>query len=272
MNSETIKEIPELFKYKRPELPSDCVFSISPSQIEKFFTYPSIWYMEQVLGTTATFLGNTATVTGTICHHIYKSVTEKIVVTREDINKQLLEYHSMKPELELDVNQIMIDYPLVTSVVVNDYTIPADTVNKLIKCEHNVIGKVSEGIYIGGSTDRIEGDCIVDYKTVSKLPNQDKIPFGYKIQLLAYAYAARKMGFEINRIRIVYGIKPTVKLPARCVVVTEEIDFIADKLINDTLQLIGETVLMAKDNPKIVHLLFKSLDLKQIKEITNVSY
>ena len=40
----------------------------------------------------------------------------------------------------------MIDYPLVTSVVVNDYTIPADTVNKLIKCEHNVIGKVSEGI------------------------------------------------------------------------------------------------------------------------------
>ena len=104
---------------------------------------------------------------------------------------------------------------------------------------------------------------VVDYKTVAKLPNQDKIPFNYKIQLLAYAYAARKMGFEINRIRIVYGVKPTIKIPARCIVVTEEIDFTADKLINGTLQLIGETVLVAKNNPSLVHLLFKSLDLKQ---------
>ena len=268
MNSEdtnVTQEIPELFKYTRPVMPKDCIFSISPSQINNFFAYPKVWYEDNMLDEEKAFQGNTATVTGTIAHHIYKSVTEKITVTREDINKQLLEYHLMKPELELDVNQIMTDYPLIASVVVNDYTIPHDAKNTLIKCEHNVIGKVSEGIYVGGSTDRIEGDCIVDYKTVAKLPNQDKIPFNYKIQLLAYAYAARKMGFEINRIRIVYGVKPTIKMPARCIVVTEEIDFTADKLINGTLQLIGETVLMAKNNPSLVHLLFKSFDLKQIK-------
>ena len=258
-----VEEIPKLFRYTRPEVPKDCVFSISPSQIATFFDYPSIWYKEQVLGLRAVFLGNTATVTGTICHHIYKSVTEKATVTREDINKQLLVYNTMKPELALDVNQIMVDYPLVSSVVVNDYVIPHDTTGAIVKCEHNVVAKVSNGIYISGSTDRIEGDCIVDFKTVSQLPNRDKIPFSYKIQLLAYAYAARRMGFEINSIRIVYGVKPTKTIPARCVVVTEEIDFINNKLIDDTLQLIGETVLMAKENPSLVHLLFKSMDLKQ---------
>lgn len=259
----TQNEVPELFKYTRPVVPDNCLFSISPSQISRFFTEPSLWYVEQVLGTVPTFLGNTATVTGTICHHIYKCVTEKTSVTREDINKQLLEYCTLKPELELDANQIMIDYPLVSIVTVNEYTIPADSVNTLIKCELPVIAEVSNNVYVSGSLDRIEGDCIVDYKTVGKLPNADKISFAYKIQLLAYAYAARKMGYEINRIRIVYGIKPTVKLPARCVVVTEQIDATANKLIDDTLELIGETVLLAKVNPKLVHLLFKSMDLKQ---------
>ena len=259
----TLPEIPELFKYTRPELPSDCIFSISPSQIYRFFDVPSIWYLEQVLGGTPTFIGNTATVTGTICHHIYKSVTEKTAVTRTDINEQLSIYHQIKPELELDVNQIMIDYPLVSTVVVNEYTIPSDSVNTLVKCELPVVAKVSNGIYISGSLDRIEGDCIVDYKTVGKLPNQDKIPFAYKIQLLAYAYAARKMGYEVNRIRIVYGVRPTAKIPARCIVVTESIDTLANKLIDDTLELIGETVLLSKEKPELVHLLFKSLDLKQ---------
>ena len=104
---------------------------------------------------------------------------------------------------------------------------------------------------------------VVDFKTVSTKPNESVIPFGYKIQLLSYAYALRQQGYEINRIRLVYGVKPTKTIPARCIVVTEEIDYLADKLIDDTLKLIGESVLTVKNNPQLAYLIFKSMDLKQ---------
>ena len=105
---------------------------------------------------------------------------------------------------------------------------------------------------------------VVDYKNVVTKPADNApIPFDYKIQLLAYAYILRQLGYEINRIRIVYGIRPTKTLPARCVVVTESIDFIADKLINDTLRLIAESVLAVKENPKLAYLIFKSMDFKE---------
>ena len=104
---------------------------------------------------------------------------------------------------------------------------------------------------------------VVDYKNVGKLPNQDVIPFNYKIQLLAYAYIYRKKGFEVNNIRLVYGVKPTKTIPARCIVVTETIDYVAEKLISDTLKLIGESVLAVLENPSLTYLIFKSMDLKQ---------
>ena len=105
---------------------------------------------------------------------------------------------------------------------------------------------------------------VVDYKNVTTKPADNApIPFDYKIQLLAYAYILRQLGYEINRIRIVYGIRPTKTLPARCVVVTESIDFIADKLISDTLRLIAESVLAVKENPKLAYLIFKSMDFKE---------
>lgn len=104
---------------------------------------------------------------------------------------------------------------------------------------------------------------VVDYKTVGKLPNQDTIPFNYKIQLLAYAYIYRLLGYEVNNIRIVYGVKPTKTIGARCIIVNETIDFTSNKLIGDTLQLIAESVLMVKENPRLAYLIFKNLDFKE---------
>ena len=118
-------------------------------------------------------------------------------------------------------------------------------------------------IYIAGSFDRLEGDCVTDYKTVGTKPNDITIPFNYRIQLLAYAYALRQTGHEVNRIRIVYGVKPTKTIPARCIVVTEQIDYVAEKLIEDTLKLMGESVLTVLENPSLTHIIFKSMDLKQ---------
>ena len=35
--------------YKDVVMPEDCIFKISPSSINKFFEYPSVWYAENVL-------------------------------------------------------------------------------------------------------------------------------------------------------------------------------------------------------------------------------
>ena len=258
-----IKEECPIFDYEKPVFPDDCIFNISPSQIDKFFSYPSVWYRENLLGQEQSFQGNTASVTGTIAHYIYKCVTQKIPVTREDINAQLMRYAQIVQNPDLDVNQVMIDYPLVTAEVVNNYIIPQDAKGMQVRCEDLIIAEVLKGVYVGGSCDRLEGDTVVDYKNVGKLPNQDVIPFNYKIQLLAYAYIYRKKGFEVNNIKLVYGIKPTKTIPARCVCVNEPIDYIADKLIGDTLQLIAESVLMVKENPRLAYLIFKNLDFKE---------
>ena len=258
-----MEKLPPIFRYTRPELPSDCIHSISPSQISNFFSLPKVWYEDNMLGGEKAFQGNTATVTGTIAHHIYKSVTLGESITREEINKQLMEYVQLKPELDIDTNQVMVDYPLVTGEVVNSYVIPHDKQGGLLKVEEQVLAKVMPGIYVGGTYDRLEGDCIVDYKNVGKKPDENTIPFNYKIQLLAYAFALRQTGHVVNRIRLVYGVKPTVKIPARCIVVTEQIDYVAEKLISDTLKLIGESVLAVLENPSLTYLIFKSMDLKQ---------
>lgn len=256
------KAIPEMFQYERPELPEDCIHAISPSQIDKFFSLPKIWYNECYKGEAPEFKGSTATVIGTICHYIYEMVTKKQKVTREQINKDLNEYLLLCPNPEVDATQVMMDYPLVSETVVNQYLLPANSHGGVLEVEKKVCAKVMDGIYIAGTCDRIEGDCVVDFKTVSTKPNEQAIPFAYKIQLLAYAYALRKLGYEINRIRLVYGVKPTKKLSARCYVVTEEIDYMAEKLVNDTLRLIGESVIAVRQHPELAYLIFKSMDLK----------
>lgn len=256
-------EIPELFRYEKPVLPEDCIHAISPSQIDKFFSYPKVWFDECYLGKEPSFKGNTSTVTGTICHYIYEQCTLGNEVTREDINSQLDKFLEVKPNPEVDVNQVKTDYPLVAAATMNGYVLTHNQNHGRIECEKQVLAKVMDGIYIAGTCDRIEGDCVVDFKTVGTKPNESVIPFAYKVQLLAYAYALRQLNYEVNRIRIVYGIKPTKTIPARCIVVTETIDYMAEKLIDDTLKLIGESVHAVKDNPNLAYLIFKSMDLKE---------
>ena len=257
-----MNNIPELFKYEKPNVPDNCKFTISPSQIEKFFTLPKIWYNENYLGNESEFKGNTSSVLGTICHYIYKCVTNNINITREDINNQLIEYLNIKPNPDVDINLVMSLYPLITKEVVNKYVIPHNNSN-LIKCEQPITAKVLDDIYIAGTYDRLEGTVLCDYKNVSTKPNETVIPFGYKIQLLSYAYALRQHGYEVDRIRIIYGVRPTKTIPAKCIVVTETIDYVAEKLINDTLKLIAESILTIREKPELAYLIFKSMDLKQ---------
>ena len=120
-------------------------------------------------------------------------------------------------------------------------------------------------MYLSGTCDRIERkqNLVVDFKTVGKKPNELVIPFNYKIQLLAYAYMLKKCNvMEPTRIRIVYGVKPQKTIPARCIVVEELITNEYWQLIENTLQLIVDTIKYIRRNPDSVYIIFKSMELK----------
>lgn len=257
------KELPEMFRYTRPKLPDDAIFSISPSQVDRFFSDPAQWYREQVLGEEQKFKGNTASVLGTVAHYIYASVTLGKEISREYINSQLEAFNEiMGKEIDLDLPYVLTNYPLVVNKVVNGYVIPQDVLYPKALVEHEVVAEVLPGIYISGTCDRIEGDCLTDYKNVGTKPNEYVIPSYYKSQLLTYAIALRLKGIEINRIRIVYGVRPTKTLPARYFKVTEVITHEDEKYIMDTIKLISESVVKVKEDPSLAHLIFKSYDLK----------
>jgi hypothetical protein len=243
-----------IFDYTEVEMPSDCLFKISPSQIDKFFSYPSVWYKEQILKEPSNFKGNTATTLGTVCHYIYEKVARNEDINRDIVNQAL----DTVTNPEVNIDEVKELYPLVAASVVNEYLLE----NIPTKTEFPVVGKVKNGIYVGGTVDAIKGSILTDYKHVATKPNTDQIPFNYKIQLLAYAYALKQNNVFIDRIRLVYGVKPTKTLPARTFVVTEMIGYEEEKLINDTLTLIADTVLYAREHPEAVHLLFKSMGLK----------
>ncbi len=251
-----------MFEYKEIQMPEDCELKISPSSISKFFELPVIWYKEEILKEDKTFKGNNSTVLGTICHKVYESVQLGDDITQDDINTRLLKHSTNNLDLCLDTSDIILNYPLITKAVVNEYLLPRISGNN-IEVEKPVIAKVLPNVYVGGTLDRLEGTVVVDFKTVGKAPSSNAgIPFNYKIQLLTYAWALQQNGYVVDTIRLVYGVKPTKTLPARCFVVEEPITYKSQKLVQDTLNLIGESYKAIKANPELVYLIFKSMDLK----------
>lgn len=133
-----------------------------------------------------------------------------------------------------------------------------------------------QGTDIKTAVEYIGDQTVIDYKTYSSATKPSSIPFEYRIQILAYAYIFRYNGIPINRIRLVYvnrpidtrGIsektgKPIGKItPPEVTVLTEVITPEDWELIENSLLLIAETVKVAKSNPELVHLLFKSYKLK----------
>lgn len=164
---------------------------------------------------------------GTILHKIYECVTTKEEITREVIDTALDNYIETNFDKIIDVNLIKDLYPLMSAVTVNEYVIPSNSKYK-VATELSMSNKLADGIYLAGTCDRVEdlnsNVCIVDYKNVSTKPSGNTIPFHYKIQLLSYA-KLYKDNYNItpNEIKLVYTVRPTKTLPARCIVVSEVI-------------------------------------------------
>jgi len=251
-----------IFTHTQVPLPADAKFKISPSSISKFFEYPSVWFRENVLGERA-FNGSTATHLGTSMHYI----AEQFALSH--INGTELDADTIAQTIEDDLDlvdnpdvnhsEVLSLYQDMGSALINDYlryNIPTEVETPLTL-------EIQDGIYVGGTCDNFTSGVVVDYKSSSKKPNEDKIPWNYYIQLMAYAKMYKERGEYVDRIRIVYVVRPTKTLPIRTFVVTQSITDTDWQAIDDVLSLIAETMLLHYSKPEYTHLLFKSMSLKQ---------
>ena len=100
------------------------------------------------------------------------------------------------------------------------------------------------------------------------------MPQNYKVQLLTYAWIYRKLGVDIQNIRIVWITnnivgrvsektgKPLKDYPSKVIPVTQVITNEDMEFIESYLKLIAETYLKAKECPELTYLLFSDYRLK----------
>lgn len=247
-----------IFEHIPVDIPEDAVCVIRPSAVSKFFEYPVNWYKENILKEEPEFKGSTSSVLGSVCHAIYESYVKDLPLTREmidyDLDKQRF------PE-EVNIDEVKALYPEVSAAVINEY-LRNQPKGAQHATELPVFCSVLPGVYVNGTCDSIVNTTLVDYKHVSTKPSIDAIPWGYKAQLMTYAYALSKMRIIVDEIRIVYGVRPTKTLPARCFWVTEKITHQDMQDIENTLKLIGESVIYCKEHPEATYMIFKSMQFK----------
>ena len=209
---------------------------------------------DRVLGE-AQFQGNTSSVLGSIVHGL-----AEMYVKGKDTSSEMVEAYLRRQLLKPDVNiqEVRELYPDMAAALINEYI----RYNKPTEVERSLCYEVKDGVYVAGTFDNRTNTIIVDYKNVGTKPNTTKIPWNYYIQLMAYAWMMKQEGTPIDRIRLVYVVRPTKTLPIRVFKVTQIINDDDYQNIEDVLNLIADTVLLGKERPELNYLLYKSMQLK----------
>jgi len=272
---------------------------ISPSQFIKFFDKPHEWYRSEVLGEQQVF-SSTAMVIGTLVHYCAESAAKGLPIEKPEIWKYVFT-ETCPPKAEEDFIKALKtnDEEAIEQFICSNYTsenIDPNVVfeqykpmgNQLISflrshvtpnhVEELIKAEIIPGYYIAGSCDAFlasDGSGkVIDYKTTSKLTADSRIPYSYKLQLLSYAYIYNKLGYTVDRISIIWITRnsvnrtsPTTGKPMKDYpsTVTETVESITQDdldFIESLLTLCSETLSKAKEDPSLVHLLFKDMRLK----------
>lgn len=231
---------------------------LSPSSLAKFFTNTREWYGETLLGETY-FTSSDSTILGTIIHFLAEQAS---LGTPIDDPTPIVEQF-LSSQFCLEKDQILDLYPSMSDVLISEYI---DKTPPPTLTEHFMYHKLLPGIYVAGTTDRVQdlGNgtySVVDYKTASTKPSG--ISYNYRIQAHIYAFLLTKAGYPISQIELQYAVRPTKTLPARHVSFIEP--FTQDDLdrVTGQLQLIAESVQTWKKHPELRYLLAQDYRLKQ---------
>ena len=134
------------------------VFKISPSSFNTFMNRPHIWYREQVLGE-GTFEGNTATVIGTLVHHVAEKVAKGEVVDKGEMAQYVANH---KDNEDVDTAVVLRDYVAMAERLVNDYVLKQTPT----AIEDFVSYNLGNGVWVAGSVDVLDNGCIVDLRVI----------------------------------------------------------------------------------------------------------
>lgn len=266
-------------------------FTISPSSLGKFFDEPHTWYREHVLGERS-FDQTTSTCLGTIVHfcgedfilsgkvdrtEIYRYLYSIVCPTNSpefpsDESEQLAVLQHYKHSV-IDIQHILDQYRPMGNALL-DYIRKLPKHQPLVS-EQMVAAQIIPGFYVAGSCDLRQGLNIYDFKTTSSLSAPSSISYGYRLQLLAYAYAFIKSGTPINTASIIWITtnqinrispdtgKPMKDYPATCSVSKSiTIDDQSLEFIESILKLVAESVQFVLANPDKAYLVFRDYRLK----------
>jgi len=242
------------FEYTDIKIP-DNHFGISPSGISKFFDNPSNWYRDNFTDET-TFTGSTATELGSILHAIAEAVAKGDTTDTLEIEA----YIDSIDNPDVDKTVIRSLYSTMASVLINEYVLR----NKPDIVEKSLSMDLGNNITLKGTLDGYYNNGVVlDYKSASAKPKTDAIPWHYKVQLMAYTKLMRSKGNYVDRLRIVYIVRPTKTLPARVFVVNHMITDQDEKDFEDVLEIMKRTITLTKEQPELIPVLYKSMNLKE---------
>lgn len=243
-------------------------FRISPSGLYRFFSHTNDWYREHVIkDPDAGFQGNDSSFIGDCVHamaHAYKD-------TGRLINAQCEAYID-KLGILADKTYIRQQYPVMAQVLIDQYV---SKIPKHFKAEPFLYHEIMEGVGVGGSIDVLGDRCVTDYKTTSNLNAPTYFSKHYWFQLMTYAFLARKEGYDIDTIRIVFVTHNTVNrisertrrpmknYPSTVSILEDTVTEEGLILIEDVLHLVAESVIAYKEKPELRHLLAQDMRLKE---------
>lgn len=275
-------------------------FTISPSSLGKFFDEPHTWYREYVLGQRE-FDSTTSTVLGTIVHFCGEEFIKTNSVDKLEIFKYLynLTHNTEFPFTTLedaehyfqtfthqsyDIQHILSQYkPMGNTLIKYLSSLPKVQFNSA-KSEQMVSAEIIPGFYIAGSCDLQVGSNIYDYKTTSSLSAPSSVNYGYRLQLLAYAYALVKSGVKIDTASIIWITthqvnrfndkgKPLADYPATCSVSQSiQIDEQSLSFIESILKLVAETVQFVQAHPEYAYIAFRDYRLKLSEQLPIIPF
>ena len=298
-----LKELVTTLDYNNGEnIVPEGTFRIGASQIGRFFTHPRQWWGENFLDEEG-FKGNSASVTGTCVHYIcenFETISaggEQAADIKKQINNYILKHTNpaYKDYIEdVDKNYVESQYKPMAEAIVNDYLIR----NKSTYNEPFIVKEILPNIVVGGSIDSLilekpvydgdatfenlvsaSGGVVVDFKTKGVtsgyLPKADaNMDFGYRLQLLTYAYILRSRGIMVDRIRLVYVSKnevgrisektgrPLKDYPSTTSVQTEQITEEDMEYIKGIINLIAESIQLWNDKHDLRYIIAKDYRLK----------
>ena len=241
-----------MFEHTKVTLPENAIFKISPSSIAGFFNNPVLWYKEHILGEEG-FKGNTASAIGTIVHYC----AEQHILGNSIDPLEIEDAVNAITNEDIDKNEVLSTWESLKDVLFSEYL---DNTT-ITETETSLSHEVKNGIYVAGTCDARKNSTVIDFKTTGKKPS-DSIPFNYYVQLMAYAYMYKQAGVHIDKIQLVYVVRPTKTLPARLFKVSKLIEDKDWEMVENTLELIADTILKHKEDPSLDYLLFKSMQFK----------